>query len=236
MKKLLRKSGICLLFIIFAMCTTVKASNGRISVATDRDVYSVHNVMRISIELYNNGDAPVRVRPIGKPIKIDPVDANDLNTIFVADLEDGPADVVIERPNKKRIIGYARLIPLKQYQNIDQQRKIIRHKKSIVLPLLGSGFVLPHSTRVISNGYVLLRPLRQLNDPNALEPQWENTPLDFNDIPAKPVEAVATYQVAPGDYLLSCTVRNVAGNKRAVAQKIIRILRPKVEPVPANVE
>ena len=241
MKKSLRKPSICLLLIIFAMCTTVNAKNkripvatnkhipvaidGRISVATDRDTYSVHNVMRISVEVYNNSDTQVRIRPIGKPVD-DPIDANDLDTVFVADLEDGPADVVIEPPDKKRIIGYARLTPLRRYQNSDGQQEFLPRKKSIVLPLLGQGFVLPHSTRIISNCYVLLRPLKQPNDPNVLEAEWENIPADINT-PPKPVEAVATYAVAPGDYLLSCTVVNMAGNRRAVAQKIIRILRPK---------
>ena len=242
MKKLLTKSGICLLFIILAMCAVVNASDkrvraaasGRISVATDRDAYSVYNVMRISVEVYNNGEIPIRIRPIGKPVKIDPIDANDLDTVFVADLEDGPADVVIELPNKKRIIGYARLTPLRRYRNSDVQQEFLPRKKSIVLPLLGSGFVLPHSTRIISNAYVLLRPLRQLSDPNVLEAEWENIPADVNT-PPEPVEAVATYPVAPGDYLLSCTVVNMAGNRRAVAQKIIRILRPKIRPVPVNV-
>ena len=198
MKKLLRNYGVCLLFILLAMCTAVNASDkrvraaadGHISVATDRDAYSVYNVMRISVEAYNNGEIPIIIRPIGKPVKIDPIDANDLDTVFVADLEDGPADVVIKRPNKKRIIGYARLTPLRRYRNSDVQQEFLPRKKTIVLPLLGSAFVPPHSTRIISNAYVLLRPLRRLNDPNLLEAEWENIPVDVNNIPLKPVKAV----------------------------------------------
>lgn len=115
------------------------------------------------------------------------------------------------------IIGSGTLAPLDPSPDANKPAVIRQFaiKRLGILP-----FVLPYNNRIISNNYV---QIGLLPDDNSVEP---------NDIERIPGEAIDDNlpDLRPGDYMLTCTIDNIGG-KKAVAQKVIRIIgvRPSID-------
>ena len=204
----------------------VKPANFRLDVQTSRPDYMDRDVLRITVELLNNGEQQLMLVP-DLPDILEPVDL-DAGKIIPGRMDDAAVNAIILPEEKPLVIGTARLIPLqrpwmKAQTNTDTVPVVQREYK---LPLFGSAVVPPHSTRVISTIRILL-----------------TTPIDTDPQPkgdttgtAEDVDVAGRWIIPwPGEYLLDCTIDKIAGVPAAQAQTIVRIVHQKPLPQPVSV-
>lgn len=137
------------------------------------------------------------------PLRILPVkpDANDTNSITES-----------VEPNRA-IIGFGTLTALNRPADTNVSPVVRR----FALPLTGTPVILTHSSQIVSNRYVFIGLFR-----------LDNNDIDSNSIDLMPDEIDDSLPNLPaGDYLLSCTIGNISGQK-AIAQKVIRITDDRI--------
>jgi hypothetical protein len=201
----------------------VRPVDFRIDVRTSRTVYVDRDVLRITVELFNESDQEIKIISDWVDLE-DPTDA-DVGRFFPAQIDDEPVYAVVRPEVRRVIIGVARLIPLNRpvlttTNDADIETLVRREYK---LPLFGSPIIPPHSTRIISTMNILLTALTDI------DPQ----PLDASVEPGSPVDICGRWFIPwPGEYLLDCVVNTLSGTKTTQAQKIIRIGYRKIRPVP----
>jgi len=204
----------------------VKPTNFRLEVQASRLDYFDRDVLRITVELLNNGEQQLMLVP-DLPDVVEPVDL-DAGKIIPGRMDDAAVNAIILPEEKPLVIGTARLIPLqrpwmKAQTSTDGVPVVQREYK---LPLFGSAVVPPHSTRVISTMRILLTA------PIDADPQ----PAADTTTPAEDVDIAGRWIIPwPGEYLLDCTIDKIAGVPAIQAQTIVRIAHQKPKPQPVAV-
>lgn len=199
-----------ILLAVVGACNTANAADYRVAVKTDRPVYAVGNVLRLTVDLLNDGNDVLRLISGTQPDVLS-LSASDPDTeaVFPAMLGENAVDVLIQPP--PAVIGFVQLIPVQPPEPNAPAPKIVG------LPLFGPDIVRPHSTRIISIAQLFLKPV-PLIEPNDPEP---NGPAEPREI----VDAVGAYPILHGgDYVVNCHIFGIAGNRAAEAQQIIRIV------------
>jgi len=200
-------------------------SDFRVAVKTNSSVYHNKDILRLTVELLNDGAAPVQVERFEEPRPLDPVEGELAEGV----LDDDAVDLVI-RPWWPTIIGYARLTPLDfRIRTLDAADGISAPEIAYRLPLFGSPVIRPHSTRIISTANILIMcPTPEPVDPAPAPADAENT-VAVDQRPR--IDGVGKYYaVRPGRYLLEVNIDRIAGTRIAQAQKIILIRPRKVSP------
>jgi hypothetical protein len=204
----------------------VKPANFRLEVQTSRPDYFDRDVLRITVELLNNGEQQLLIVP-DLPDVVDPVDL-DAGKIIPGRMDDAAVNAIILPEEKPLVIGIVRLIPLQRpwmnsQTSTDGVPVVQREYK---LPLFGSAVVPPHSTRVISTMRILLTA------PIDADPQ----PAANTTTLAEDVDVAGRWIIPwPGEYLLDCTIDKIAGVPAIQAQTIVRIAHKKPKPQPVAV-
>lgn len=220
---------------ITAVATKVISDDFRIDVETNKDVYHNRDVIRLSVKLLNNSpDGTYVVRTLN-PM---PAELEESEIVDVCDgvLDGQEVDVAI-MPWRPIIIGYATLTrlgpsPVPYPVPLTEEAEIVKPKpKKILLPLFGPARIPGHSTRIISTANILIRcPFLAEAEAEPLEA----LPVELIETEAiEIIPAIACCRLLrPGYYLLDCHVTKIAGARAARAQKIIRIGRRILKPIP----
>ena len=136
-------------------------------------------------------------------------------------------------PRRPIIIGYATLTRLGP-SPVQYSEKVLTPEpepKKFRLPLFGSAVVPAHSTRIISTANILIACPLLNAEPAEIEPAEVIEAETIAFIPA-----IGRYvALRPGYYLLDCHIERICGTRKAQAQKIIRIRRRLLKPVPVPV-
>lgn len=147
-------------------------------------------------------------------IRVDVAICNDENTpLRILPIMPDPNDLTNVEPNRT-IIGSGTLTLLNPPPDANAPAA-----RRFALPLTGELTVATPGVRVVSNCYVFIGLPRP----------------DNNDIDANNAEQIPDFiddtlpNLRPGDYLLSCSIANING-QRAIAQKVIRITDGKGGP------
>ncbi len=228
------KTGLILMILVSGLVIAqreviplpIKPANFRLEVQTSRPDYFDRDVLRITVELLNNGEQQLMLVP-DLPDVFDLVDL-DAGKIIPGRMDDAAVNAIILPEEKPLVIGTARLIPLqrpwmKAQTTTDSVPVVQREYK---LPLFGSAVVPPHSTRVISTIRILLTA------PIDADPQ----PATDTTTTAEDVDVAGRWIIPwPGEYLLDCTIDKIAGVPAAQAQTIVRIVHQKPKLQPASV-
>jgi hypothetical protein len=204
----------------------VKPANFRLEVRTGRPDYFDRDVLRITVELLNNGEQQLMLVP-DLPDVVEPVDL-DAGQIIPGRMDDTAVNAIILPEEKPLVIGTARLIPLQRPWMKTQisTDAVPVAQREYKLPLFGSAVVPPHSTRVISTIRILLTA------PVDVEPQ----PSGDTTTPVENVDVEGRWIIPwPGEYLLDCAIDKIAGVPAAQAQTIVRVTQRKPLPQPAPV-
>jgi hypothetical protein len=204
----------------------VKPANFRLEVQTSRPDYFDRDVLRITVELLNNGEQQLLIVP-DLPDVVEPVDL-DAGKIIPGRMDDTAVNAIILPEEKPLMIGTARLIPLRRPWMKAQTGTdaVLAVQREYKLSLFGSAVVPPHSTRVISTIRILLTA------PIDADPQ----PATDTTTPAEDVDVAGRWIIPwPGEYLLDCTIDKIAGVPTAQAQTLVRIAHQKPKPQPVSV-
>lgn len=214
--------ALCALILVgsaMAQDSTVFAppNDFRVNVETNRDVYHNRDVLRLTVELLNDGPSQIRIMQLEEPVPLDPVRGEISDGV----LDDDAVDVVV-RPYYPTIIGYARLIPL-DYDIRTMTADGFAPEIPFRLPLFGSPVVQGHSTRIISTANILIgcavieAPVDTRTDAEKVAVEGARAEVD----------SVGKYwAVGPGRYLLEVNIDKIGGVKVAQAQKIV-LIKPR---------
>ena len=201
--------------VLACVCGTVNATDYRVTVKTDRSVYAAGDVLRLAVDLLNDGNDVFRLIPGPRP-DTPALSDQDAEAVFPALLGESAVDALIQPPSLPDVIGFVQLIPVRPSEPNAPAPKIVG------LPLFGHNIVGPHSTRIISIAQLFLKPIPVI-EPNHPEP---------NGLPAsrEMVEVAGSYPILhAGDYVVDCRIFGIADSRAAQAQQIVHIV-PRMIP------